>query len=123
MKLLSLFASAGGLDIGLEQVGFTTVLANELEEYGCKTLSENRKLRKLDPREFGRWFETQLEQKCYRSIPEREKSELYNRLKNALGHGEHFLEKAHILQGDIRSGTLRPTSWPPSQAYASENSA
>lgn len=102
MKLLSLFAGAGGLDIGLEQVGFTTVLADELEEYGCKTLSENRKLRKLDPREFGRWFETQLEQKCYRSIPEREKSELYNRLKNALGHGEHFLEKAHILQGDIR---------------------
>ena len=105
MKLLSLFAGAGGLDIGLEQAGFTTVLANELEEHRCKTLVENRNLFKLSAEAFDSWFETQLGQKCYRSISEVEKSELYNRLKHVLGQKRHFLEKAQILQGDLRHFT------------------
>ena len=105
MKLLSLFAGAGGLDIGLEQAGFTTVLANELEEHCCKTLAENRNLFKLTAGEFDGWFQIQLAQKCYRSISEQERLELCNRLKRALGQKNHFLEKAHILQGDIRHST------------------
>ena len=105
MKLLSLFAGAGGLDIGLEQAGFTTVLANELEEHRCKTLIENRNLFKLTAEKFDSWFQTQLEQKCYRSISEQEKVELYNRLKYALRQKRHFLEEAHILQGDVRNST------------------
>ena len=105
MKLLSLFAGAGGLDIGLEQAGFTTVLANELEEHCCKTLAENRHLFKLTAREFDSWFQTQLEQKCYRNISEQEKSGLYDRLKHALGKEKPFLEEAHILPGDIRHFT------------------
>lgn len=102
VKLLSLFAGGGGLDAGLEQAGFRTVLANELEEHGCRTLEENRALSHLKPEEFNVWFDKQLQQRCYRAVSEAEKLRLYNRLKLGVGQERHFLEEAHILQGDIR---------------------
>ncbi|MGC9503180.1 DNA cytosine methyltransferase [Baaleninema sp.] len=41
--VVSLFSGAGGLDIGLERVGFTVVGANDVEEVCCQTLRENQK--------------------------------------------------------------------------------
>ena len=102
MKLLSLFAGGGGLDIGLEQAGFSTVLANELEEHGCKTLEENRRLSTLKPKEFDGWFNKQISQKCYRNIKDHEVLELRNRLKPALEHNRQILKHAKIIRGDIR---------------------
>lgn len=85
------------MDIGLEQAGFSTVLANELEKHSCKTLEENRTLFKLGAEAFGEWFDKQLQQRCYRAITEREKSALRNRLEQAVGLECRFLEQAHIL--------------------------
>lgn len=42
MNLISLFAGAGGLDIGLEDAGFKTVLANEINNYACDSLKLNK---------------------------------------------------------------------------------
>ena len=39
---IDMFAGAGGLDIGVEAVGFETVVAVELDESCCDTLRTNR---------------------------------------------------------------------------------
>lgn len=41
-QLLELFAGAGGLAIGMEKAGFTSVLLNELDKHACNTLRLNR---------------------------------------------------------------------------------
>jgi DNA (cytosine-5)-methyltransferase 1 len=41
-RLLELFAGAGGLAIGMEKAGFTSVLLNELDKHACNTLKLNR---------------------------------------------------------------------------------
>ena len=56
--LVSLFAGAGGLDLGLELAGFTTLFANEVEEHTCRTLVENQRLSTLDARGFNEWFDS-----------------------------------------------------------------
>jgi DNA (cytosine-5)-methyltransferase 1 len=37
--MVSLFSGAGGLDLGLEAVGFSTVLATDIDEHSCATLN------------------------------------------------------------------------------------
>ncbi|RDB36666.1 MAG: DNA (cytosine-5-)-methyltransferase [Spirobacillus cienkowskii] len=39
---IELFAGAGGLAIGLEKAGFTTIAVNEVDKDSCKTLRFNR---------------------------------------------------------------------------------
>lgn len=41
-SLVSLFTGAGGLDIGLERAGFSTVVANDVDKHACATLRENQ---------------------------------------------------------------------------------
>lgn len=43
-KMVDLFAGCGGLSLGMEQAGFTTVFANELNESLFKTYLSNRNL-------------------------------------------------------------------------------
>lgn len=38
LKAVSLFAGGGGLDLGMEAVGFDTVFATDIDEHSCKTL-------------------------------------------------------------------------------------
>jgi DNA (cytosine-5)-methyltransferase 1 len=40
--LVELFAGAGGLALGLEQAGFTSLLLNEINKHACNTLRKNR---------------------------------------------------------------------------------
>ncbi|MFI3298899.1 MAG: DNA cytosine methyltransferase [Rikenellaceae bacterium] len=41
MKIISLFAGAGGLDLGFHKAGFRTVMANEFDRNICRTFKEN----------------------------------------------------------------------------------
>ncbi|GMO61873.1 MAG: hypothetical protein Ta2A_08220 [Treponemataceae bacterium] len=50
MKIVSLFAGAGGLDLGFEKVGFSTIWANEFNENIWKTFEHNFPNTKLDKR-------------------------------------------------------------------------
>ena len=100
--LVSLFSGAGGLDLGLEQAGFRTLLANEVEPYACESLRSNRVLRALTEDEFETWFrEHVLLQRCYKTIPTAEKAVLRQRLLAALSDAESYLNHADIVERDV----------------------
>lgn len=104
-SLVSLFAGAGGLDIGLEQAGFRTLLANEIEHHACQTLEANRKISSFDLAAFERWFEEQLGQRCFGRISENDRLRLRRRLLPAVGRSPAPLANAEIVPGDIRALT------------------
>ena len=37
IRIGSLFAGIGGIELGFEQAGFNTIWANEIDAYACKT--------------------------------------------------------------------------------------
>jgi DNA (cytosine-5)-methyltransferase 1 len=102
--LVSLFAGAGGLDIGLEMAGFSTVMVNEIERHACETLRQNKSLTLLDPQGFDNWFSQQTNQRCYSSLSADALSHMRERLQKSIGR-HSFLADAKILEGDIRSLT------------------
>jgi DNA (cytosine-5)-methyltransferase 1 len=103
--LISLFAGAGGLDIGLEQAGFSTLVVNELGAHACETLRQNKALSNLSMDQFDEWFSLQIkQQRCYSKFSQDEVQELRRRLKNSSGK-RSFLQKASVIEGDIRSIT------------------
>lgn len=104
-SLVSLFAGAGGLDLGLEQAGFTTLLANEIEDHACRTLLENQRLPTLDAAGFDKWFAQQIRsQKCYSDTPPATIAALRGRLEGAMSGGR-WLQHAVVACADVRSLT------------------
>ena len=101
-KLVSLFAGAGGLDLGLELAGFEAVAVNELEPYACDSLRANRLLPSLDSSEYEAWFKKQLGQRCYKNVFAPDVEPLEQRVAGAIGQFP-FLRCAEILEGDIRT--------------------
>ncbi|MCF8246423.1 MAG: DNA cytosine methyltransferase [Saprospiraceae bacterium] len=101
-SLISLFAGAGGLDLGLEMAGFKTIVANELETHACETLEKNKELCNLNSFEVDDFIEKVIQQKCFNSLSEKEKKLFFDRLKRNQ-HQTKFLQDATIIQGDIRT--------------------
>jgi DNA (cytosine-5)-methyltransferase 1 len=99
--LVSLFAGAGGLDIGLEMAGFSTVMVNEIESHACETLRQNKALTLLDAEDFDSWFLAQTNQRCYEKMPADGLSRMKERLRNS-ARRHSFLADAAIVEGDIR---------------------
>lgn len=103
--LISLFAGAGGLDIGLEQAGFSTLVVNELGSHACETLRQNKALSNLANSQFEEWFSSQIsQQRCYSKSSLAEVQELKVRLNNSSGK-RSFLQRAEVIEGDIRQIT------------------
>lgn len=100
--LISLFAGAGGLDLGLEMAGFTTVVANELEEHYCETLRKNKELCNLTNGGVNVFIERAIQQKCFSSLTDKEKKLFFERLKRNERQTK-FLQCANVIQGDIRT--------------------
>ena len=50
MKIVSLFAGAGGLDLGFSNAGFNVIWANEYDRDIWKTYEKNHPYTKLDTR-------------------------------------------------------------------------
>ena len=99
--LVSLFAGAGGLDIGLEQAGFRTILANEIEPHGCETLRQNKLLGKMSKIEYKPWLKLQLQQRCYGQSGDEIAKLMEERLLPGVGNGQ-FLGEALIIEKDVR---------------------
>lgn len=102
--LLSLFAGAGGLDLGLERAGFVTLAANELEPHACATLRANQLLPTLDLDGFEQWFSHQLNQRCYRDVTPVARERLHSRLTRRRTDSRS-LQHAEIVERDIKATT------------------
>lgn len=105
-KLVSLFSGGGGLDIGLENAGFRTVLANEIEPHACETLRANKLLASLNSAKFDVWFDRSVAtQRCYKGSTESDLAALRHRLAPAFAANDRPLAFAEIVERDVRKLT------------------
>lgn len=100
--LISLFSGAGGLDLGLEQAGFITKFANELDPQACETLRKNKELCNLEKIELDKFVKISLEQKCFNRLTQVEKDLFFKRI-NQHANKEKYLQEANVIEGDIRT--------------------
>ncbi len=100
--MVSLFAGAGGLDIGLERAGFCTLAVSELEPHACETIRQNKILNALPKKDFEDWLSLQMQQRCHGKSTPNFINSLRSRLKDHVGT-RTFLSEANVIEGDIRT--------------------
>ena len=99
--LISLFAGAGGFDIGLEQAGFVTKVAIEIEHQACETLRRNKALCNLNSTQTTIFVEEALKQPCFKRLNRVEKELFFTRIKKCR-QKENYLQEAEVIEGNIR---------------------
>jgi DNA (cytosine-5)-methyltransferase 1 len=98
---VSLFAGAGGLDLGLEQAGFESVFVNELEETFHRTLLVNKALGSYSKNDAMQFLEKELNLRCWKNLSQVEIKELKARVLSS--DREPYLSNAYLHQGDVRN--------------------
>ena len=97
---VSLFAGAGGLDLGLEGAGFESVFVNELEETFHRTLVVNKALGSLTPEDALEYLENELQLRCWKNLNSAEINAIKKRVLT--DSRKPFLSNAYLHQGDVR---------------------
>jgi DNA (cytosine-5)-methyltransferase 1 len=98
--LISLFAGAGGLDLGLEQAGFKTKVATDYNPFCCETLRRNKVIQSLSDTDLEDYIEELLRLKCFSTKNIADWRGFFNRLKSR--DGLNFLQDAKIIERDVR---------------------
>ncbi len=100
-ELVSLFAGAGGLDLGLERAGFVASTVTDIEPPACETLRRNKKLAGADTAQLLGLIEEASAQRCFNRLSAEEKDWFFHRLLERPSSAK-YLATAKVIEGDIR---------------------
>jgi DNA (cytosine-5)-methyltransferase 1 len=98
---VSLFAGAGGLDIGLEDAGFEVRCAVEWNKYACESLRINKELATASNEWFNSFFERIAAETSYSRLAPDKVQLLKRRLLKGLAR-HSYLQSCSIIEDDIR---------------------
>lgn len=101
-KAVSLFSGGGGLDLGLEEAGFSVVFATDWEPRACDTLTLNQQIGRGDDR----WFEGFMRELTGQHSVRRWSGQQFDELRGRVlrGLGTHaYLDEAVIRRCDVRA--------------------
>jgi DNA (cytosine-5)-methyltransferase 1 len=100
-ELISLFAGAGGLDLGLERAGFVARTISDIDPQACETLRRNKALAEADEQTLQSVIESALSQRCFERLADDNNGRFFDRIKSRPKNAR-CLHGAQIIEGDIR---------------------